>query len=435
MSSVTQVSVEQVREWAMGYPNYAGMPADEQGGVVEGALAYVEAMGGLPESGAVLDEWLNSATEETEEQRKVRLEEELEHKQAAARKELVKVAKEAGRTILRVEVQATVANVKAGRLCRDGIKAYLLVYPRGRQAAEDIIRGQLSEITGQSYKVADLLELAGIADVFGDVSLELSQRRFRELAKLVERTEDGDGWQMMPGIQDGAVKLVKRAADGEVIPMQQWQADIMTLAGVSEKTRATELRTNATALEEEARKLGDTQDARIKLATALETVREAEASDKRAEMWEQRLTKAEQKQAADKANKVLASQPSATSVQPPSQARDVALAWLEDIAKSPDKMTRKALAVKLIGGDFGILRDVLIEAGEHIKTEQRVTLCLDQTDAKGVVSGFLSHIDVQEVPEALEGIRANPELRKAVGKRFGKKQDTDAIETPQAQVA
>lgn len=453
-----------INEWVVSVPEYAGMTADEQTGLVELATAFEADKGRLPMTAAEAMEWIATPvpvvvvtplTVEEEAARKAAVQAELEAAQEAATAELTKVAKTAGKKLLAAETAATVANVVAGRLIRDGIKAYLVVYPRSRQAAEQIVVGKLAEATGASYKVSDLVEFAGIADVFGEDSEGLAMRKFRELAKLVEKTEDGEGWQFLPGIAEGAMKLLGRAtgASGkkvEVIPLEQWKADIMVLCRVAEGVRAQALKAESATKTEEAKKLGDTAEATI-LRTEAEVNRlAAEAAEKREQMWAERIDRTTATAAQTTANKALAvaqkavgQTPSVVSQANPSQARDVALSWITDLSKTADTATRLALAVQLIGGDMTLLGDVIAKSTGKAKPEQMGEMAHNMLDDAQAIVELMGWFDEAQFPAVMTGIQTNTELRKAVGKRFGAKEvkpktagtATDAIMGNAEQVA
>lgn len=443
-SEMAELNRDQVvTEWVKA--QYPDMNEPEWAACCEAQRMFVEAVGRVPVSGVELDGWMNDGsllevasttlapvevtgpTDAEVEARKAQEQAELEAKQEQASKGLTNAAKQAGKKLDKAEKAATEANVEAGRLIRAGIREYLLVYPRGKQAAETIVVGQLAQITGASYKVADLVEFAGIADVFGDESLKLALRKFRELAKLVEKAKEGDGWCFLPGIGEGAGKLVKRAVEGEVIPLEQWKADIMTLCQVAEKSRADALRQEAVKLEEEAKAAAGTAAARLKEAEALVNRTAAEFAEKREAMWQERLQKTEDKATEVKANKALATaqrqagvEPSTVSQQSPSQIRDLSLAWIADVSKTGDKQTRMNLAAKLIGSDIALLRDVMFQCMGKSTVKEQAEVASDCLDTPEAMNEFVSHVETELHASIVAGIQINPELRKAVVKRFGK---------------
>jgi hypothetical protein len=407
---------------------------------------FVEAVKRAPQSAAELDGWMEdgsvleaAAGTVVEEQATPPSpsEEELAEQQAKAGETLGKVAVKAGKLLFKAEVGSTVASVEAGRLVREGLLEYVAVYPRGRQAGEQIVVGKLVEVTGKSYKLRELEERVGIADVCGDESLKLPLGKFRELGKLVERTQDESGWQFVPGVEAECRHLVERVVAGEPMPEAEFRTQTLELAAKAEVERGAMLRETAAKLVEEGKALGDTKEGRAKLLEADVNEQAAVAADKRADMWGERVAKAEQKasdkaagKAGDKAAAAAAKQASGTeSVAPPSNARDVALAYIEDMAKGTDKdavLARIAMAVKLIGTSFSAMRDVMIQCGDRFSAEQKVVIGLDMVSGTdGVMLGMVKGLTVEDtdiIGEMVDGIRATDHVRKTVVKVFGRTQ-------------
>jgi hypothetical protein len=442
-------------EWVQ--VNYTDLTPDILDGAVEACMEFRAATGEFPLHQEALEAWLDGQTVKpngtvqveaaavSDELAKAAALAQQEGEQAAREQreqvaggELRKTAEAAGKCIKRAEIGVTAANVKGARMVRDGLRAYLAVFPSGEKAGRSIVAGKLSEVTAESYDVPKLLSWAGIADVFGDVAVKLTQRKYRELLKLVERVKtDANGealwevWTVLPGIDAESKALV---AGGDAKPYDQFVADVLKLRGQSERFLAQQLKAAAEAklvqAKAEQKQTGEhTQSSKLLVLAAQQEQAEALAAEQRAEQYSD---KAERKEAVASGVKVdreitrleqkgvqPAVERSEVAQVPASQAAAIGLAWFEEIARSKDTDLRIQLAIKLLGGDWELCSEVIGVSTGKWTPEQQASFAQDNLDEKGLVCLMGRLTDEGDIKAVVNGIRGNAGLRKAVGKTFG----------------
>lgn len=370
----------------------------------------------------------------------------LRQQQEQASSGLEAAAMQAGMLLRDAEVFTCAAQVNAGRLCLVAKREYIRVYPGGKGTADLKILAKLSDYVGSSYTVDSLVWMGLTADVIGDEVLRMKIGHVILLRQLLERDGEWDKAKYKPGIDHDVLHLVARIVDdGEVIPRDQFAHEVKTLAAKSERYRSAELLAESERQKGKAAELASTDERGAKLAAALATqaAHQAEIADRAAAKLEGSIKQAQDDSDEEQMEDIeeelasadtVAAKAFTESVSPASKAKEVALAYLAELAKSGTIADRAMMAAQLIGTGkdaFTVLQSVLATALEKATPDQMARIAVvAMQDSEGDMSEvvtrqvFAEYDNEHGAAVVVDAIRSTEAIRKLVSKRYKGKADT-----------
>jgi hypothetical protein len=378
-----------------------------------------------------------------------------------AGKTLANAAIAAGRQL--VLADGCAHRVKAAYLVRDAIRDYIRLFPQGIKTATSIVMGRLQEVAGASYTLPNLVGFASVDQAFGKQTRVLSTAKHRELFQCLE-APNGDWLRDTYVFKAGIETAAKRLVDAEIglislskgrqrTSDETWRRSVKELVTQAASNAAELARAEAAAKLTQAAAKGDSKEATTLRVEAQLALDEAKAMDAKAESHRKALEEAKEREAeklrrdsmssadrkAEAEAKAVAkaaednakrTMGEGTGSQAPLPVtRDVALAYITDVAKTGTVTQKAAIAQQLVGVKGAAAFDTAMEvlANTQFTAEQWAEICLFsmRPDAMEHVVKGMNDAKVKAFNTA---IRHNPALIAAVAKTYGQKAGTIAMQ-------